>query len=82
VAGVATGAGGGLRIYCLPTGQENADEYAAILQKLSEHGFIVLSEQRPKNTDVIEYAQKIVDQIRKLLDAGVPASNIKDHTGE
>ena len=51
-------------------------EYEAILKKLSEHGFVVLSEQRSKDTDALEYAQRIVGQVNKLLDAGVPASSV------
>jgi len=51
-------------------------EYGAILQKLSGYGFIVMSEQRAKNTDSVEYARKITEQVKALLDAGVPAKNI------
>jgi hypothetical protein len=51
-------------------------EYEAILQKLASHGFVVISEQRPKNTDPMEYAVKVVSQVNTLLDAGVPAGNI------
>lgn len=51
-------------------------QYGAILEKLSEYGFIVISEQRPINTDVEQYAHKISEQIKALLDAGVPAENI------
>jgi len=50
-------------------------EYAAILEKLSEYGFVVISEQRPMNTGV-EYARRIVKQIVSLRNAGVPARNI------
>ena len=38
--------------------------------------FVVISEQRPRNTDVEEYAGKVTGQITALLDAGVPAENI------
>lgn len=51
-------------------------EYEAILEKLSESGFVVISEQRPKNTDGVEYARKIFGQIEAMLEAGVPAKNI------
>ena len=34
-------------------------EYEAILEKLRGHGFVVISEQRPKNTDGATYARKI-----------------------
>jgi len=51
-------------------------EYKAILERLSGYGFIVISEQRAKNTDGLEYARKIQEQVTMLLDAGVPATNI------
>lgn len=51
-------------------------EYEAILEKLSGYGFIVLSEQRSKNTAGAEYAIKIQEQVTALLAAGVPAKNI------
>ena len=38
-------------------------EYAAILEKLSGYGFVVISEQRPKDTDSVEYASKITEQV-------------------
>lgn len=51
-------------------------EYEAILEELSRYGFLVISEQRPKNTGGVEYARKITEEIIILLDAGVPAKNI------
>jgi hypothetical protein len=51
-------------------------EYEAILKRLSGYGFVVISEQRPKNTDSMEYAKKIAKQVIALLKAGVPAKNI------
>lgn len=51
-------------------------QYLPILEKLSSYGCVVISEQRQKNTDVIEYARKIAEQIKTLLQAGVPAVNI------
>jgi hypothetical protein len=51
-------------------------EYAVILQRLAGYGFAVISEQRPKNTDVVAYATKIMEQVKELLNAGVPAENI------
>jgi hypothetical protein len=51
-------------------------EYRPILEKLSSHGFVVLSEQRVKNTDSMEYARKIFEQVTTLLKAGVSAKNI------
>ena len=51
-------------------------EYAAILKTLQGHGFAVISEQRPKDTDADAYARKVVGQIDALLKASVPAGNI------
>jgi hypothetical protein len=51
-------------------------EYGAILEKLSSYGFIVISEQRAKNTDNLKYAGRIAEQIKTLISAGVPAKNI------
>jgi hypothetical protein len=51
-------------------------EYAAILEKLSEYDFVVISEQRAKNTDSMEYAKRVAEQITQLLEHGVPAQNI------
>lgn len=51
-------------------------EYKAILEKLSSYGFVVISEPRVKNTDSMEYAKKITEQVSALLKAGVPAKNI------
>ncbi len=51
-------------------------EYAAILQRLSEHGFRVISEPRPKDTEAGQYAQKVAGQVDALLAAGVPEENI------
>jgi len=51
-------------------------EYETILERLSGYGFVVISEQRPKDTEAIRYARKIVEQVLILLNAGVPAKNI------
>ena len=51
-------------------------EYTAILERLSGYGFVVISEQRPKDTDGMAYARRIAQQVTDLLDAGVPAKNI------
>jgi len=51
-------------------------EYNAILEKLSRSGFVVISEQRPKDTDSVEYARKISKQVTALMMASVPAKNI------
>jgi predicted esterase len=51
-------------------------EYEAILNELLAHGFVVISEQRPKGTDADKYAQKIAEQISRLLEADVPPEQI------
>jgi hypothetical protein len=51
-------------------------EYLSILDTLSHHGFIVISEVRPRNTDEDLYAEKLAHQIDSLLKKGVPAKNI------
>jgi hypothetical protein len=51
-------------------------EYGAILEKLAGYDLVVISEQRPVNTDALAYAQRVVRQVGLLLDAGVPARNI------
>jgi len=51
-------------------------EYQAILEKLSSYGFIVISEQRAKNTDSMEYAKGMSEQVTNLLNSGVPENNI------
>jgi len=42
-------------------------EYGAILQRLSEHGFRVISEQRPQDTDGWEYAQRVAELIQSQV---------------
>ncbi len=51
-------------------------EYQPILERFSSYGVVVISEQRVKNTDPIEYAKRIQEQVTTLLNAGVPATNI------
>jgi hypothetical protein len=51
-------------------------EYQAILEQLSGHGLVVISEQRAKNTDSMAYAKKITAQVTALLKAGVRPKNI------
>lgn len=51
-------------------------EYEAILEKLSSYGFTIISEQRPKNSDGMKYAERVAGQVTELLNAGVPAKNI------
>lgn len=51
-------------------------EYLEIIDKFRQSGFIVLSEKRPKNTDIKEYARKIGSQVDSLLQIGVKPENI------
>jgi hypothetical protein len=51
-------------------------EYLAILDTLVKHGYNVISEARPKNTDELTYAIKVTKQIDTLLKAGVLPENI------
>ena len=53
-----------------------AYEYEHILQTFVDKGFIVISEPRPKGTDVQQYAAKVVGQINSLVQAGVPPQKI------
>jgi hypothetical protein len=51
-------------------------EYQEILEALAGRGFIVISEARAAGTDVMEYAATVADQVRALLAAGVPPTQI------
>jgi hypothetical protein len=51
-------------------------EYRNIIKSFEKDGFIVLSEKRKANTDVEEYAEKIVSQIDSLLKKGIKPNHI------
>jgi hypothetical protein len=51
-------------------------EYDEILRSFVSEGFVVISEVRPRGAEPSAYADRIVAQIRRLMDAGVPARNI------
>lgn len=51
-------------------------ESTAIARAMAERGFTVITESRPKGTQVPAYAGKVASQIRQLLSAGVPARHI------
>ena len=51
-------------------------EYEEILSTFAEQGFVGISEARPSGTEVAVYAEKVADQVRSLIDAGVPAENV------
>ncbi|MFW2365255.1 MAG: alpha/beta hydrolase [Desulforhopalus sp.] len=51
-------------------------EYELILSELARKGFVVISEAREKDTQVQAYAEYLAGQVKKLLVAGVPQTNI------
>ena len=51
-------------------------EYEEILNALNDAGFFVISEPRPRNADIWEYAEKTERQVKRLLDAKVPPNQI------
>lgn len=51
-------------------------EYDAILGALRAGDYTVISEVRPKDTDPLAYARKVVGQIDSLKAAGVPSDHI------
>jgi len=51
-------------------------QYKEILSTLQSYGFEIISEQRPKNADGWEYAQRTAQQVSELLAAGVPPGSI------
>lgn len=51
-------------------------EYQMILEELARKGFVVISEAREKDTQVVPYAKKIISQVKKLLASGVLPGNI------
>jgi len=50
--------------------------YEDILRTLQSYGFVVISEQRPKNANSWEYAQRTARQVAELLTAGVPPGSV------
>jgi predicted esterase len=57
-------------------GPDGACKYYDILQAFADKGFIVISEVRSGEIVPSEYATKIVGQVQRLMDAGVPPENI------
>jgi len=51
-------------------------EYEEILKTLAGKGFTVISEARAKDTDVNQYATKVVQQVNTLINAGASPSHI------
>jgi len=51
-------------------------DYPAILEALSSRGAVVISAQRPPETDMNKYAGVVVSQVEDLIGRGVPPENI------
>lgn len=51
-------------------------DYPAVLEALSSRGAVVISAQRPPETDMNQYAGVVVSQVEDLIDRGVPPDNI------
>ncbi|QYJ75789.1 alpha/beta hydrolase [Shewanella sp. FJAT-52076] len=51
-------------------------DYPAVLDALASRGAVVISAQRPANTNSYAYAGTLVAQIEQLIEAGVPERNI------
>jgi predicted esterase len=51
-------------------------DYPAVLEALSSRGAVVISAQRPPDTDMNKYAGIVVAQVEELINRGVPAENI------
>ena len=51
-------------------------EYDQILETFRARGFVVLSEQRPKGTEIEKYAVKVAKQVEDLLKAGASPRQI------
>lgn len=51
-------------------------DYAGILASFRDSGAQVVSETRPRDTDVAAYADKVVAQVEELIESGIPPSQI------
>lgn len=51
-------------------------EYTEIVKGFERAGFRIISETRPKDTHYREYAEKVADQIRELINQGTKPENI------
>lgn len=51
-------------------------DYLGTIEALRANGATVISEVRPADTNVVEYARKVVDRIGDLIASGEPAGNI------
>jgi predicted esterase len=62
--------------YVETKGPDGDCKYYDILKAFADKGFIVVSELRPKDATVTEWAKKTEANIQKILDAGVPQEQI------
>ena len=62
--------------YVETKGTDGDCKYYDILKSFSDRGYTVISEIRPKDVSVVEYAKSAAERVQKLLDAGVPQENI------
>jgi hypothetical protein len=51
-------------------------EFEKILDAFRVHGFVVTGEIRPKSASVSDSANRVVEQVRRLLESGVPADRV------
>ena len=51
-------------------------EYEQILEAFRQHGFVVISEPRKKDTDIEQYGRRVAEQVERLLKAGVSPKRI------
>ncbi|HEV8121360.1 MAG TPA: alpha/beta hydrolase, partial [Candidatus Polarisedimenticolia bacterium] len=51
-------------------------EYDRILGALAGEGAVVISEQRPRNTDPDTFAAHVVEQVRQIIRAGVQPEHV------
>lgn len=62
--------------YVETKGVDGECKYGDILKAFADMGYVVVSEVRPKDTSVVEYAKKAAADVKKLLDAGVQPQNL------
>lgn len=62
--------------YVETKGPDGECKYYDLLKAFSGKGFTVISEIRPKDASVVEYAAKAAIKIRNMLSDGVPPENI------
>lgn len=62
--------------YVEKKGPEGDCKYNNILKAFADRGFVVVSEVRTGKIVPCTYAEKVVKQVRTLLDSGVPPQNI------